>query len=88
MKCSHDIDLRNASGEMLLVSLEEYALENVNLVILFPRGLESTKNLEEENFFFKLSHFSIFCSLLFQFVSFTLTQGTNFLLITGKMIMC
>lgn len=41
MKCSHDIDLRNAS-EMLLVSLVEYALENVNVFFL----QEGWKNLQ------------------------------------------
>ena len=45
MKCSHDIDLRNAS-EMLLVSLVEYAFENVNLVFSSSRGVGKPSSQE------------------------------------------
>lgn len=78
MKCSHDIDLRNAR-EMLLVSLVEYALENVNLYIFLPeRGMEK-KPWSQEWFSSLLNcHITVFfASLLFQFVSFILTHSRD-----------
>lgn len=75
----------------LLVSLVEYAFENYNTIIFLFFGWMGRwqKNLESVKRNFPLLNV-IFCSpLLFQFnFIHTLTRGTNFLLITGKMIMC